>query len=126
MDAVKITEELKAKYPGKKIVANSSDKPTEIICEIEKPTGDNQASVQVAVIDEAVKHVHQDTTEIYEVLNGELIITKDSKTYTMKPGESFAVHPNEEHSIEGHTTWVKVTSIPSWSDERHVVIEDEK
>lgn len=122
MDVAKITAELKQKYPGKKILVNSDDNPTEIVCEIEPATDENKSSVQIAVVDETIEHYHRETTEIYEVLSGHLKIIKDGKEYMMKPGESFVVHPGEKHKVEGHETWIKVTSEPSWNDKEHIAI----
>ena len=125
MDVQQIKADLEQKYPGKKIVVNDPENPTEIICEIEPASPEKNTSVQIAVIDESVKHVHQNTTELYEVIHGDLTITKDGKEYVMKVGESFAVHPNEEHSIEGHETWIKITSIPAWNDKAHTPVNEQ-
>lgn len=40
MNTQKIIQELQEKYPGKEIVLDSEDNPTEIICEIE-PTSEH-------------------------------------------------------------------------------------
>ena len=53
MNVSSIVEELKRKYPGKNIVLNPPDDPSEIICEIEPASKNPERSVASAVIDRA-------------------------------------------------------------------------
>lgn len=122
MDVKKVTQELREKYPGKKIVMNKPDNPTEIICEIEPPGAKANQSVAVAVIDETIEHYHRETMETYEVLKGELKINKDGVETVLREGETIVIHPGERHKAEGHGTWIKVTSTPPWSDADHFVV----
>lgn len=124
MDVVKTTEELRKTYPGKNIILNDPDNPTEILCEIEPAQEHPDYSVAIAVIDESIEHVHRETTEIYEIIRGELTITKDEKEYTLKEGESFVIHPHEKHKAEGHGTWIKVRSEPGWKPDDHILVKD--
>lgn len=126
MDVQRIKADLEQKYPGKTIVVNDEVNPTEILCEIEPASDHPDYSVAISVIDETVEHFHRETTEIYEVLSGELKITKEGKEYTMKPGESFVIHPGEKHMASGHETWIKVTSEPGWKPEDHHFVHDAK
>jgi quercetin dioxygenase-like cupin family protein len=119
MNVSSIVEELKQKYPGKNIVVNDPDNPSEIICEIE-PAGQNpEKSVAIAVIDRTLEHRHGDFKQTYEVLRGKLKIKKGGKEYELYEGERIVIDPGEKHSAEGHGTWIKVTSSPGWSVKDH-------
>lgn len=123
MDVKKVISELQNKYPGKTIVVNTPDNPTEVICEIDPTSEHPDYSVAIAVIDESVEHFHRTTTEIYEILKGTLKIVKDGNVHIMREGESFVIRPGEKHKAEGHETWFKVTSEPGWSDKDHYVVK---
>ena len=120
MNVSSIVEELKRKYPGKNIVLNPPDDPSEIICEIEPASKNPERSVAIAVIDETVEHYHRNTKEIYEVLKGKLKVVKDGEEYELQEGKSVVIEPGEKHSAEGHETWIKVTSYPGWSIKDHI------
>jgi len=122
MNTTQIINELKAKYPGKRIVKNNKTDPTEIICEIE-PTSDHPKwSNAVAVIDQSLPHFHINSTEEYTVLKGTLIITKEGKDYNIPQGQSFIVYRGEHHSAKGNSTWVECKSTPGWTPEDHTLI----
>lgn len=124
MDAHKVIEELKKQYPGKNIIVNTPDNPTEIICEIEPSSWDPGKSVAIAVMDENMKHYHRVAKEVYEVLRGTLELTKGGKTYVLTEGQSLEIEPEEYHIAKGKETWVKITSEPGWTPEDHVMIEE--
>jgi quercetin dioxygenase-like cupin family protein len=124
MDVQKVVDELKVKYPGKNIILNPPDSPTEIICEIEPGSLNPYKSVAIAVIDTTIKHFHRLSTEEYEVIKGELVVTKEGKTYFMGPGEKITLNPEEYHMAKGKETWVKVTSEPAWTSEDQIPVEE--
>lgn len=115
MDVQKVVKELKEKYPGKNIILNPPDAPTEIICEIEPGSLNPDRSVAIAVIDSTIKHFHRLAVEEYEVVKGELEVTKEGKSYYLGPGEKIVLNPGEFHLARGKETWVKVTSEPAWT-----------
>ena len=63
MDSKKVIDELKRKYPGKKIIKNGEDNPSEILCEVDPSTNHPEYSLAVAVIDKSLPHSHKKTTE---------------------------------------------------------------
>ncbi len=123
MDVQRVVDELKRKYPGKKIILNNPDNPTEIICEIEPGSVNPDKSVAIAVLDESVKHIHRQSTEEYEVIRGNLEVTKGGKSLFLSQGEKVVIEPGEVHMAKGKETWVKVTSRPGWKPEDHMVDE---
>ncbi len=123
MNVEEIISELKTLYPGKKIVVNTPENPTEIVCEVESAFIHPEKSINVVVIDESVEHYHRNTQEEYEVMRGNLIVVKDGARHALKEGESIVILPNEHHRAEGHGTWIKVTSTPGWVDNDHYLVE---
>jgi mannose-6-phosphate isomerase-like protein (cupin superfamily) len=124
MNAQKVVEELTKKYPGKNIILNPQDVPTEIVCELEPASFNPEKSVAIAVLDNNIKHYHRMAKETYEVIKGTLELTKDGKTYFLSPGEKLIIEPEHYHMAKGNETWVKVTSEPAWTPEDQVPIEE--
>jgi quercetin dioxygenase-like cupin family protein len=125
MDTQRIIKELKTQYPGKNIILNDPENPTEIICEIEPGSWDPMRSVAIAVMDENLKHYHRIAKEIYEVVRGKLEITKGGQTHILSEGEKLEIEPEQYHMAKGKETWVKVTSEPAWSpDDHYLAIEE--
>lgn len=125
MDAQKIINELKKKYPGKNIVVNTPENPTEVICEIEPGSMDPEKSVSIAVMDKNLVHYHRMAKETYEVMEGILEVNKEGKTHILQAGQKITINPEEYHSAEGHETWVRVTSTPAWTPEDHILVPEE-
>lgn len=125
MNVQKVIEELKRKYPGKNIVVNDPDNPTEIICEVEPASVNPEKSVAIAVLDGKVKHSHGMLTQVYEVLKGSLKITKGGKTHFLNSGQKIEIGPEEFHLAKGKETWVKVTSTPAWDPKEHTEVKSE-
>lgn len=121
MNHKKVIEILKQKYPGKKIIKNNGKSPTEIICEIDPTEKHKNYSVAIFVIDQSILHYHKLTTEIYEVIKGNLTVIKNGKKYKLKEGDKLTILPNEVHSALGNGTWAKVTSTPGWTVEDHIL-----
>ena len=121
MDAQKVVAELQKQYPGKNIVLNIPEVPTEIICEIEPADWDPEKSVSVAVLDGKVKHSHDFTVIEYQVIKGILEITHLGKTYFLSEGQKIKIDDGEYHMASGKETWVKITSRPAWKPEEHII-----
>ncbi len=115
MNVGKVVAELKKKYPGKTIVLNPPENPTEIICEIEP-------GLALAIIDESKPHYHKKATEFYEILQGDLIITIGERKYKLKKGDKIIIKPGEIHSVKGNETWVSCLSKPGWKPEDHILV----
>jgi len=47
-------------------------------------------------------HVHGDTTEVYFVLEGDLMVTVGGEQYQVKKGELIYIPPSTEHRAENH------------------------
>jgi len=121
MNANRVIEKLKTKYPSKRIIKNNKLNPTEIVCEIE-PTKDHpDYSIAIAVIDKLIPHFHKKTLEEYEVLKGTLTLFIGSKKIILNEGEKYTIPLNTIHHAEGHETWIKTTSRPGWTKEDHLV-----
>jgi mannose-6-phosphate isomerase-like protein (cupin superfamily) len=123
MKTNKIIKELKAKYPGKKILLNPEDNPTEIIVEIEPTAEHPERSLALAVVGESKPHYHKVTTEIYEVVKGELTVTVDGKKHALKPGDKLTIKPNTVHSAQGGEAWFLTYSNPGWTFADHILAE---
>lgn len=119
MNATKVLEELKSKYPNKNIVQPSG----EIICEVE-PTSDHPKwSKAIAVIDQSVLHFHTKAIEEYTVLKGDLILTVEGEDHSIPEGQSYIIYQMQHHSAKGDETWVEVQSTPGWTSEDHIVVK---
>lgn len=120
MDLKNVLQSLSQQYPKKKIILNSKNNPTEILCEIE-PTADHpNYSVAIAVIDKTHPHKHMKTTETYEVIKGQLTLKVDGKIIILNSGEKITINPNQSHQAQGEETWVRVTSKPGWTKSDHL------
>jgi len=124
MNHKKVIEILKQKYPGKKIIKKDKNSPTEIVCEIDPTENHKDYSIVIAVIDRSIPHYHKITTEIYEVIKGELTIYKNNKEHKLKPGDKLTILPNEIHYAIGAETLVKTTGRPGWTISDHIIISN--
>jgi mannose-6-phosphate isomerase-like protein (cupin superfamily) len=120
MNSSKVIDRLKATYPNKKIIALSSDQPTEILCEIDPVTDHPEYSVAVSVIDKSVPHYHNISTETYTVLEGELELFIAGTPHHLKQGESMIIKPGTTHYATGKETWVECRSEPGWTVADHI------
>ena len=123
MNSKKVVEELKAKYPGKNIVLDPPENPTEIIVEIEPTKNHPEKSLALAVVGKSKPHYHKKTTEIYEVVKGGLALFIDGKKHILKKGGKITIKPNTVHHAEGNETWFLTHSKPGWTSEDHIVVE---
>ena len=117
-----VIETLKKQYPGKKIILNSKENLTEILCETDSSSGHPEKSVAVSVIDRTEPHYHNETTEVYEVVKGQLTLIVDGKPQILNVGQSATIYPGQIHSATGDETWVKVISKPGWKKKNHVLV----
>lgn len=123
MNVDKVIKALKQKYPGKKIVINTPENPTEIICEIETGV---EKSLAVAVVDKIRPHYHKKLTEVYEVIKGTLIHHMGNLIRIINEGEKVTIPPGSVHWAEGKETWFFVRSTPGWTPDDHIVVSDGK
>lgn len=121
MKVKEIINKLKEKYPGKKIIKNKEEKPTEIICEVEPASQHPQYSLAVAVVDKIAPHVHHRSTETYRIIRGELQLFIDSKKHQLKKGEQITIQPNQVHWGEGREVWLECYSKPGWTPKDHIL-----
>ena len=78
----------------------------------------------LAVVGKSKPHYHKITTEIYEVIKGELILTIDGEKHILKPGEKMTIKPNSIHSAEGEETWFLTHSTPGWKVKDHILLNE--
>ena len=78
-----VIEELKKKYPGKRILLNNRQNCTEILCEIEPSSAHPSYSEVISIIDKTDLHYHDNTKETYKVLKGVLSLVVDGRTFVL-------------------------------------------
>ncbi len=115
MDIQKVIEDIKTKYPGKKIVVTEEGEYQEVVCEIEPSSINPQRSVAVAVVGKSKPHSHKKTAEVYEVIKGELTLYIEGKKHVLREDEAFEIMPGAVHSAEGNEVWFYVYSTPGWT-----------
>lgn len=121
MDVEAVERRLQTEYLGKKIVKLPEDNPTEIVCEVEPASEHPDYSVAVAIIDESASHIHQRSTETYEVLEGKANLIVEGRSVEMKPGQTYSIKPGTLHWATADSAWVKITSHPGWTEDDHLV-----
>lgn len=126
MNVTKVVSELQEKYPGKKIILNTPENPTEIICEIEPTEKHPERSVAVAVVDRIRPHYHKKLTEVYKITRGMLILHLGRQKKIAKENERIKIPPGEIHWAEGDETWFYVYSTPGWTQEDHILVFEDK
>jgi len=114
MNIPEVIEELKKKYPGKKILMNHKKNVTEILCETDPTSAHASHSTVISVIDKTDLHFHEKSTETYSVIKGTLTLRIDGETVVLAAGESQVILPHQKHEAMGDATWVKCTSKPGW------------
>ncbi len=82
MNVTKAVSVLQEKYPGKKIILNTPDHTTEIICEIEPTALHPGRSTAIAVVDAIRPHYHNKLTEVYKIIKGKLTLYPPSQKTT--------------------------------------------
>jgi len=123
MDVNKVINRLKKKYPRKTIIKNDEINPTEIICELDPSKKHPDYGIAISIIDQSLAHYHKKTTEVYEVLNGKIILKLNNKEFILEKGSRIVIKPNIIHSAKGNETWIKVYSKPGWTVEDHILVE---
>jgi quercetin dioxygenase-like cupin family protein len=126
MNVKRIIEEIKKEYPGKRIILDPPDNPTEIICELDPTSNHTGKSIALAVVGSSKPHFHKKTTEVYKVVRGSLIIFKDGIKNVLNEGEKITIEPNIVHHAEGDEAWFLTYSKPGWTFEDHIHINTEK
>lgn len=121
MNVDQVIAQLQAQYPGKTIIQNPSQNPTEIICEIEPAADHADYSVAISVIDKSKPHHHDITEETYEVIKGRLVLFTDDQSHTLFPGDSYTIKPGIHHYATGDETWTKTTARPGWTPKDHLL-----
>ena len=124
MNVQKVVEELKRQYPGKNIILNPPENPTEVVCEIEPGSMTPERSTAIAVMDSNINHMHRQAIEVYEIIKGVLEVNKEGRTYVLQQGQKIVIKPGEVHTVKGKETWVKVTSTPAWSGDDQFNVGD--
>jgi len=124
MNTQKIIKELQQKYPGKKVILNPPENPTEIICELSPTSEHPESSVALAIVGSSKPHYHKNTTEIYEAQKGILTVYVNGEKHILQEGEKITIKPNTIHHVEGDEAWFFIHSNPGWMFEDHIVVEE--
>ena len=122
MDTKKILNELKEKYPGKNIILNPQNNPSEIVCEIDPTSNHAEKSIALAIVGRSKPHYHKKSTEIYEAVKGILIVYKNGKKYILKEKERITIESNVVHYVKGDESWFLTYSKPGWTVGDHIVV----
>lgn len=122
MNIHRIIPQLKHQYPGKEIIYNPPDNPTEIICEIEPTSEHPERSVAIAVAGKSKPHFHKKSTEVYEIVRGTLFLFKDGEKHILYEGERMTIIPGTIHSAEGDECWFLTYSKPGWTAGDHIIV----
>jgi len=124
MNVKKVISELRKKYPGKKIIKNDENNPTEILCEVDPSRDHPKYSLAVAVVDKSLPHSHKNSEEIYKIIKGKLTLFIGSEKHELKEGEKLIIKPGQIHWAEGNETWIECYSEPGWTFEDHILNEE--
>lgn len=114
-----VIEELKKKYPGKRILLNNRVNCTEILCEVEPSSIHPSYSEVIAVIDKTDTHYHDHSREVYKVIKGILSLVVDGRQYVLNEGQHLTIELGQVHQATGNETWVSVSSKPGWKKSDH-------
>lgn len=123
MNITNVIEELKKKYPGKKILLNNRQNCTEILCEVDPTALHSNHSMAISVIDRVIAHFHDTSEETYKIIKGVLSLEIDGKKYVLNEGQSMVIKPGLHHEASGNETWVQVTSKPGWQKNDHHIVK---
>lgn len=121
MNVESVLESLSSLYPGTKIIQNKDREGNvvEILCIVHTTKA---VSEIVAVVDRTLAHYHKHATEIYEIIRGKLILSKEKEKLLLQVGDHIQIDPGEVHSAEGQETWVRITSRPGWNILDHAIV----
>ena len=122
MNTQKIIKELHQLYPGKKVILDPSENPTEIICEISPTSKHPENSIALAIVGSSKPHYHKYTTEIYEARKGILTVYVNGKKHVLNEGEKITIEKNTVHYVEGDEAWFLIHSNPGWTFEDHILV----
>ncbi len=88
-------------------------------------TQDDSDTVSMSIlrIDNSQKHWHNDTHEIYYVLDGEGSLELDDEEVPLTPGVAVLVKPGVRHSAKGNVT-VLIVGAPPFRQEDIFIEED--
>ncbi len=124
MNVTRVVSELSKQHSGKKIILNTPENTTEIICEIEPIESHPEKSTAIAVVDKIRPHYHKKHTEKYTIIKGSLVHYLGNKKTILKANESITIQPGIIHWAEGNETWFYVYSTPGWTPEDHILVFD--
>lgn len=122
MNVDKVAKRLAEKYPDVEMFVDNVDGFCEFLAEIE-PTKDHEDhSVAVAIAGKSRAHYHNKTTEVYEVMTGNLTVFIDGEKYELTERESVTINPGSIHWVHSDEAWFMVTSTPGWTMDDHIII----
>ncbi|HZS42818.1 MAG TPA: cupin domain-containing protein [Candidatus Paceibacterota bacterium] len=114
-------ESLRKEYPDCPLILLPEKDPLEVIVELPQVLPHQKSAI--ALISKSAPHHHEETIEVYEVLQGTLFLESGDGEYFLKPGDSpFIIYPKIVHwaRTEGEIlAKVRVTSCPPWRSTDH-------
>lgn len=126
MDYKSVITKLEDRHPGRKIIKLPENNPSEILCEVD-PTENHPAySIAISVIDRSIPHHHNNITEIYEVITGNLSVFIDGIEHILTEGDKLTIPPGTTHYAVGNETWIKCAARPGWTVEDHIMDDTNK
>ncbi len=117
-------KQLKKKYPGKAVFADTECGAAEVIAEIEPTTDHPEYSHAVAVAGTSRAHYHTELVETYTPITGDLTVYVDNEKHIVRQGDSITINPGQVHWAEGDAVWFDVLSKPGWTPDDHIHTEN--
>lgn len=126
MDHVHVIAELEKQYPNCRIIKIPESNPNEVLCEIDPTENHPDYSIAISIIDQSVPHYHNQMTEIYEVITGNLSVFIDGIEHKLSEGDKLTIPPNSTHYAIGNETWIRCTAKPGWTVGDHIMADTDQ
>lgn len=104
------------------IYKNKVENPKETVYEVITVADNLGWGLAIADIEESELHFHNQTKELYIVLEGSVEVTMDSETKVLKEGDSLEILPGLKHkakSLGSDRARIVAITIPAWTLEDH-------
>ena len=120
--------DMRQRYGATQAISMPRENPTEYVAEVGRRVDLNH-STAIAYIKQSQPHMHEKTTEVYEVLAGAIYVYVDGKRHLLYAYDKLVITPGQVHYArvidERFDEWtvVKVLASPPWSAEDHHLIQ---
>lgn len=116
---------LKEKYPNAKAL-DLDGSGSHFVSEVEPAEDHPEYDRAIEVIFKSKPHKHLKMTQQYKILSGTLQLHIEKNTITLKPGDTYTVHPGLVHWAESSDEcWLEIYSEPGWTPKDHIPVSIE-